>query len=55
MTGQSPSFDLAVGARVAAVVTLEAMRPPRGEHEVRIKVECDNERLAVQSVRVRVR
>ena len=55
LTGQSPLFDLAVGARVAAVMTLEAMRPPRGAHEVRIKLECDNERLAVQAVTLSVR
>ena len=55
LTGQSPSFDVAIGARVAAVVTLEAMRPPRGEHELRIKVECDNERLAAASVTLTVR
>ena len=53
--GTSPWFDLAAGARVAAVVRLEAMRPPRGEHEVRIKVECDNERLAVETLKLTVR
>ena len=53
--GASPWFDLAAGARVAAVVKLEAMRPPRGEHDVRIKVECDNERLAVGAVTLTVR
>jgi hypothetical protein len=53
--GASPWFDLAAGARVAAVVRLEATRPPRGEHDVRIKVECDNERLAVETVRLTVR
>jgi hypothetical protein len=53
--GASPWFDLAAGARVAAVVRLEAMRPPRGEHDVRIKVECDNERLAVETVKLTVR
>ena len=53
--GASPWFDLAAGARVAAVVRLEAMRPPRGEHKVRIKVECDNERLAVEGVKLTVR
>jgi hypothetical protein len=53
--GASPWFDLAAGARVAAVVRLEAMRPPPGEHDVRIKVECDNERLAVEMVTLRVR
>jgi hypothetical protein len=55
MHGASPWFDLAAGARVAAVVRLEATRPPRGEHDVRIKVECDNERLAVETVRLTVR
>lgn len=53
--GASPSFDLAAGARVAAVVKLDATRPPRGDHEVRIKVECDNERLAVGTVTLAVR
>lgn len=55
LRGASPWFDLAEGARVAAVVKLEAMRPPPGEHDVRIKVECDNERLAVESVKLTVR
>ena len=54
LTGQSPSFDLAVGARVAAVVTLEAKRPPPGEHVVRVEVECDNERVAAATVRLTV-
>ena len=53
--GASPWFDIAVGARVAAVVRLEATRPPKGEHDVRIKVECANERLVVGNVRVTVR
>ena len=53
--GASPWFDLAAGARVAALVKLEAMRPPPGDHEVRIKVECDNERLAAGSVTLSVR
>ena len=53
--GASPWFDIAAGARVAAVVKLEAMRPPRGEHDVRIKVECSNERLAVETVKLTVR
>jgi len=53
--GASPWFDLAAGARLAALVRLEATRPPRGDHVVRIKVECANERLAVGNVTVTVR
>jgi hypothetical protein len=53
--GTSPWFDLAAGASVAAIVKLQATRPPAGEHEVRIKVECANERLAVESVKLTVR
>ena len=53
--GASPWFDLAAGARLAARVRLEATRPPRGDHDVRIKVECANERLAVGNVTVTVR
>lgn len=53
--GTSPWFDLAAGARVAAVVRLEATRPPQGDHEVRIEVECDNERLAAGTVTLAVR
>lgn len=55
LRGATPWFDLAAGARVAAVVRLEAMRPPRGDHEVRIEVECDNERLATGTVTLAVR
>ena len=55
MHGASPWFDLAAGARLAALVRLEATRPPRGDHEVRIKVECGNERLVVGTVSVAVR
>jgi len=53
--GASPWFDLAAGARVAAVVRLEAVQPPPGEHAVRIKVECGNEQLAVETVSLAVR
>ena len=53
--GASPWFDVAAGARVAAIVKLEAVRPPPGDHDVRIKVECDNERLAVETVKLAVR
>ena len=55
MHGASPYFDLAKGARVAAIVKLEAMRPPRGEHELRIRLDCDNERLAVEPITLTVR
>jgi hypothetical protein len=53
--GASPAFDLGVGARVAANVKLESMRPRPGEHRVRIEVECSNERLAVADAVVVVR
>lgn len=53
--GASPGFDLPAGARVAAIVRLEAMRPPQGDHEIRIKVECGNERLATGTVTLAVR
>ena len=53
--GASPWFDLAAGARLAALVRLEATRPPRGDHDVRIKVECANERLAAGNVTLTVR
>ena len=55
MHGASPYFDLAAGARVAAIVKVEAMRPPRGDHELRIRVDCSNERLAVEPVTLTVR
>lgn len=53
--GTSPSFDLAAGASRSAVIELAATRPPRGTHGVRIKLECGNERLAVQTTMLAVR
>ena len=53
--GASPWFDLAVGARVAGAITLEATRPPTGAHAFRVKVECDNERIDVVDTTVTVR
>jgi hypothetical protein len=55
MHGASPFFDVAKGARVAAIVKIEAMRPSRGAHEVSIRLDCNNERLAVERVTLTVR
>jgi hypothetical protein len=55
MHGASPRFDIAKGARVAAIVKIEAMRPPPGEHRMQIRLDCSNERLAVEPVTVTVR
>ena len=55
MHGASPYFDLAAGARVAALVKVEALRAVPGDHEVRIEVECANERLAAAPVTLTVR
>ncbi len=53
--GTSPTFDLAAGARAASTVRIESQKPVRGEHEIHIKVECSNERLAVGTVKLTVR
>ncbi|MFO1306660.1 MAG: hypothetical protein U1F54_23295 [Burkholderiales bacterium] len=53
--GTSPTFDLAPGARAATTVRIEAQKPVKGEHAIRIKVECGNERLAVASATLPVR
>ncbi|MFO1312285.1 MAG: hypothetical protein U1F41_09500 [Burkholderiales bacterium] len=53
--GTSPTFDLAPGARVATTVRVEVLKPVKGEHELRIKLECDNERLAVAKATLNVR
>jgi hypothetical protein len=55
MHGASPFFDLPKGARVAAIVKIEAMRPPRGEHDLSIRLDCSNERLAVEPFTLTVR
>lgn len=55
LTGASPWFDLDAGARRSVTLTLDAMRPPAGEHAIRVKVECANERLAVADALVVVR
>ncbi len=53
--GGSAWFDLAPGERRSVTVSLDAVRPPSGEHRFRAKVECANERLAVAEARLVVR
>lgn len=53
--GTSSTFDLAPGARAATTVRVEAQKPVKGEHEIRIKLECGNERLAVAKATLSVR
>lgn len=53
--GRSATFALASGERRRVAVELEAMRPVPGDHPLRIKLECANERLAVAQAVVRVR
>ena len=36
-------------------LTLEAMRPPTGEHRFRLELECANERYAVAEATLSVR
>ena len=52
--GSSAWFDLAQGERRALDVALDAVKPPPGEHRLRVKVECAYERLAVDDAAVRV-
>lgn len=47
LTGRSDWFDLAPGATTIARLVLDAQKPPPGEHRYPVKLECDNERLAV--------
>ncbi|MCC7113198.1 MAG: hypothetical protein IT520_02320 [Burkholderiales bacterium] len=47
LTGRSPWFDLAPGEARDVAVELDASKPPAGEHRYPVKLECDNERLAV--------
>lgn len=55
LTGASPWFDLDAGARRSVTIALDSIRPPAGEHSLRVKVECSNERLAVADAAIVVR
>lgn len=55
MHGTSPTFDLAPGARAATTVRVEALKAVKGEYEIRLKVECGNERLAVATTTLAVK
>ena len=55
MHGKSPYFDLAKGARVAAIVKIEALKAVPGDHRMQVRLDCSNERLAVEPVTVTVR
>ncbi|MCC6195012.1 MAG: hypothetical protein IT518_11140 [Burkholderiales bacterium] len=55
LTGASPWFDLGAASRRSVTLVLDARRPPAGEHTIRVKVECANERLAVGDALVVVR
>lgn len=47
LTGRTAWFALAVGEARDIAFALDASKPPAGEHRYPVKLECDNERLAV--------
>ena len=53
--GSSAAFELLRGAPRTVELTLEAMRPPTGEHRFRLELECANERYAVAEATLSVR
>lgn len=54
LAGRSAFFDLKPGAQRSIDVPLRASRPPVGSHAFRVKLECSQERLMVQSSSLRV-